>query len=97
MTLQGSQVANQQCADTASFKSYPCPQDLAQKTDAALMELSTLDQEVKSARQMIADATKAGTEIYEGLGKEKHLKEARQRAIAKQTDKADVERAIQVP
>ena len=71
-------------------------QDLAQKTDAALMELTTLDKEVKSARDMIADATKAGTDIYQGLGQEKQLKEARQRAIAKNTDRADVDRAIQV-
>lgn len=71
-------------------------QDLSRQTDAALMELSTLDKDVKNARQTIADITKAGTQIYEGLAKEKQLKEARQRAIAKHTDKADVERAIQV-
>jgi Clusterin-associated protein-1 len=71
-------------------------QDLARRTDDALTELSTLDKDVKLARQLIADITKAGMEIYEGLAKEGSLKEARQRAIAKQTDKSDVRQAIQV-
>lgn len=60
------------------------------------MELTSLENDVKVARQVITDITKVGTEIYDGLAKENGLKEARQRAIAKQTDKGDVERAIEV-
>ena len=73
-----------------------CVQELAQRTDNALMEMASLDNDVKIARQIIIDITETGTEIYDGLAKEAALKEARQRAIAKQTDKADVERAIEV-
>ena len=60
------------------------------------MDLVNLDNDVKSARQHIADIAKAGSEIYDGLAKEAALKEARQRAIAKHTDRVDVERAIEV-
>lgn len=61
------------------------------------MELGTLEKEVASARQLITDITRAGNDIYDCLAHESALKEARQAAIAKQTDRADVEQAIQVP
>lgn len=79
------------CAECSSIPL----QDLARSSDNALMELSSLDQDVKLARQLIVDITKAGAEIYEGLGHEAELKEARQHAVAKQADKLDVERAVQ--
>lgn len=61
-----------------------------------MMELGALEQEVTSARQLVADITRAGNDIYDCLAQEGALKEARQAAIAKQTDRADVEQAIQV-
>jgi hypothetical protein len=71
-------------------------QELVRQTDAAMMDLGTLDMDVKHARQLIADIKRSGTNIYDGLAKEQTLKEARQLAVAKQTDKADVGHAIQV-
>jgi phage terminase large subunit-like protein len=71
-------------------------QELVRQTDAAMMDLGSLDKDVKNARQLIADITRSGTKIYDGLSKEQGFKEARQMAITKQTDKADVGHAIQV-
>jgi Clusterin-associated protein-1 len=88
-----TRCARHKCHGTVTLLAV---QDLARRTDNALTELSTLDKDVKLARQLIADITKAGMEIYEGLAKEGSLKEARQRAIATQADKSDVQQAIQV-
>jgi Clusterin-associated protein-1 len=71
-------------------------QELARATDTALAELSSLDRDAKSAQGLLADITNTGAEIYEGLSKEGQLKAARNAAVAKQTDRSDVDRAIQV-
>ena len=61
-----------------------------------MMDLGALDKEVANTRQLISDITRTGTDIYDALAQEAAAKEARQAAIAKHTDKADVELAIQV-
>ena len=85
------------CGDAALYLKGACQlQELARQTDNAITELTSLDRDVKMARQLIDDITRSGMQIYEGLGEEANLRDARQRAIAKQTDKHDVERAMQV-
>jgi hypothetical protein len=71
-------------------------QELARATDAALSELSSLDRDAKSAQGLLVDITNTGAEIHEGLSMEAQLKASRHAALAKQTDRGDVDRAVRV-
>lgn len=74
---------------------YPV-QDLTRESDLALESLGQLEKTVKAARVAVSDIQLAGERIYTHLGNEAQLLSARQKILAQQADKADVDKAVQV-
>lgn len=55
-----------------------------------------MDKTVKCVREAVLDINRAGQEIHAHLAWEPELSAARQQILGQHTDKADIERAVQV-
>lgn len=71
-------------------------QEISRGTESAFEELGHMDKTVKCVREAVVDINRAGQEIHAHLAWEPELSTTRQQILAQQTDKADIERAVQV-
>lgn len=71
-------------------------QDISRGTESALEELGHMDKTVKCVGEAVLDINRAGQEIHAHLAWEPELGAARQQILGQHTDKADIERAVQV-
>lgn len=55
-----------------------------------------MEKTVKCVREAVLDINRAGQEIHAHLALEPELSSARQQILGQHTDKADIERAVQV-
>lgn len=79
----------------ASQQATSIAEDLTRESDLALESLGQLEKTVKAARVAVSDIQLAGERIYTHLGNEAQLLSARQKILAQQADKADVDKAVQ--